>query len=280
VSMGTSSPRCKPLIRWAGSKRKLVRRLIPFWGEGFKRYIEPFAGSAALFYAIEPTRALLSDINSELIDTLGTVRRSPRAVYDRLMSFPRGKRSYQTLREQRPLDLSPLDRAARFLFLNRFCFNGLYRTNLSGQFNVPYSADGTGEIPDWKEFLASASLLRRAKLQCGDFAAILETEVRVGDFIYLDPPYAVSNRRIFRQYGPETFGLDDLARLARLLEEIDARGAKFVLSYAICPESKHFFARWPSQKVYAQRNIAGFAKHRRLAAEMIATNIAGSIRLS
>lgn len=262
-----------PLIRWAGSKRKLLPKLLPYWGAGYARYVEPFAGSAALYYAIAPDDAILSDINGELICMLRTVRKQPRAVYNRLHALPRGKSHYLKLRSTPPRHLDSVDRAAQFLFLNRFCFNGLYRTNLAGQFNVPYSPRGTGEFPPWEQFFASAKLLRQATLLKADFASVLEARVRAGDFVYLDPPYAVSNRRMFRQYGANTFGLNDLARLARLMGEIDGRGAKFVLSYAHCPEWREYFGRWPSRKVYTQRNISGFAKHRRLAAEMIATNI-------
>jgi DNA adenine methylase len=261
-----------PFLRWAGSKRKLVPKLVPYWGEGYARYVEPFVGSAALFYAVRPQKALLSDVNAELIESLTAIRDHPLAVHRRATSFPRTAQHYYKLRAIEPKSLAPVDRAARFVYLNRFCFNGLYRTNRFGQFNVPYAPTKTGALPSWEQFSAAARMLRSAQLHCGDFEAVLLDGVRAGDFVYLDPPYAVANRRIFRQYGPQTFGLDDLQRLGRVIEEIDKRRATFVLSYAFCREAKDVFKGWITKRVYTQRNISGFAKHRRTAAELIVTN--------
>ena len=117
-------------------------------------------------------------------------------------------------------------------------------------------------------------MLRRATIVEGDFEKILSDVVRKGDFVYLDPPYAVGNRRVFRQYGPQSFGLADLERLQAVLEEIHARGARFVLSYAWCSEAKRMFSRWSQCRVYTQRNIAGFSQHRRKAAELTLSNTA------
>jgi DNA adenine methylase len=262
-----------PFLRWAGSKRKLLPRLTPYWGGGYARYIEPFMGSAALFYAAMPSAAVLSDINQELVSTFVAVRDHPRAVYNRLLKIPKGKRSYKKLRGTNLEVLNACDRAARFIFLNRYCFNGIYRTNSKGIFNVPYAASRTGRIPDWEHFSAAAERLQSAAIICADFVSVLHAHVRDGDFVYLDPPYAVENRRIFRQYDPKTFGIEDLSRLSKTLELIDQRGAKFVLSYAASPEAKQYFSDWKRTKVFTQRNVSGFAKHRRMAAELIVTNI-------
>lgn len=264
----------RPLLRWAGSKRKLLPKLVEFWRPEFERYVEPFVGSGALFYALTPETALLSDLNGELIDTLTTTRNHPDAVYDLLERIPRGKDSYYALRAQDSSVLTPQAQAARFLFLNRYCFNGLYRTDMKGRFNVPYAATKTGHIPDRPTFIRSARLLKRARLLNADFERVVEKHVKVGDFVYLDPPYAVDNRRIFKQYGPQTFGTDDLARLEKSLSIIEARGAHFVLSYAYCAEALRAFRPWRQRKVFCQRNISGFVQHRRRAAELIVTNCA------
>jgi DNA adenine methylase len=262
----------RPLLRWAGSKRKLLPKLIPYWSSDFGRYIEPFVGSGALFYALAPRTAVLSDLNGELIDALTTTRNRPNAVYDVLESLPRGKDSYYALRSLDASTLLKVERAARFLFLNRYCFNGLYRTDQMGRFNVPFGATKTGDIPDRATFLRSASMLKRATLLNDDFESVIDQHVESTDFVYLDPPYAVDNRRIFKQYGPQTFGTDDLHRVKRCLETIEARGAKFVLSYAYCAEALRTFKEWTHRKVYCQRNISGFVKHRRRAAELVVTN--------
>ena len=272
----------QPFLRWAGSKRKLLPQLIPYWGSGHDRYVEPFAGSSALFFAIQPKRALLSDINPDLIQALKIIRKDPSAVYEQARKESVDQRNFYRLRALDPALLSPIARAARFFFLNRFCFNGLYRTNLNGQFNVPFAAQKTGNLanqktgnlPPWEQFSTAASLLKRSTVRCGDFERVLRSAVRAGDFVYLDPPYAVGNRRIFRQYGADTFGIDDLHRLRAVLQMIEKRGAHFVLSYAYCREAKEAFGGWSSRRVYTHRNISGFARHRRRAAELIVTNVA------
>lgn len=246
---------------------------MPYWGAGYARYIEPFAGSGALFFALQPSKAVLSDINGELIEALECVREAPSEIHALLSSMEHTKAEYYRIRS---LDRNSLDkrgRATRFIYLNRYCFNGLYRTNLAGQFNVPFASSGTGGIPSLEVFLQNARRLSAATLVHGDFDSVVRKEVKKGDFVYLDPPYAVENRRIFRQYGPQTFGLDDLARLKALLQEIQVRGAHFLLSYACCKEVKEYFGGWVQRQVYTQRNIAGFSRHRRRAAETIVTNI-------
>ncbi len=230
-------------------------------------------GSACVFFAISPSRALLSDLNKDLVDTFNEVRKNPNAVYSSVIKIPNNPDSYYSIRKQTPDSLSSTNRAARFLFLNRFCFNGLYRTNLKGEFNVPYAKSKTGGFPSEEEFIKAAYSLRNVDLRCGDFASIVSDEVRKGDFVYLDPPYAVQNKRIFNQYGPQTFGLNDLERLKDILIKIDSIGALFLLSYANSEGARHYFSNWPSTEVEVQRNIAGFAKHRRKASEILISNL-------
>lgn len=260
-------------LRWAGSKRKLLPKLAPYWREEYERYVEPFMGSAALYFSLEPDNALLSDINGELVDTFSALRDHPRAIHNRLERIPLGSESYYSLRSQDPRELSQLDRAARFIFLNRFCFNGLYRTNKSGQFNVPFSASGTGRLPSWERFKNTSEKLKNATILNLDFAQVLKKHAKSGDFLYLDPPYAVENRRIFRQYGPQVFGTSDLGTLASLLPRLHESGVKFLVSYAYNAHALELFKQWHTRRVYTQRNIAGFAKHRRRACELLVSNV-------
>jgi DNA adenine methylase len=206
-----------------------------------------------------------------LIRTFLAFRDHPQAVSNRLASIPHGKRSYYSIRRQRLSDLEDVDAAAKFIFLNRFCFNGLYRTNEVGRFNVPHGSSGTGRLPSASELRVVARALRRCRIGQADFEDTL-SRTKPGDLVYLDPPYAVGNRRIFSQYGPSSFGLHDLQRLADCLASMDSRNVKFVLSYASCAEAVKFFQRWPRRKIYIQRNIAGFATHRRRAGEVLISN--------
>jgi len=265
-------PGIAPLLRWAGSKRQLLPVLSQFWNVRFSRYIEPFMGSACLFFALSPPRALLSDLNGDLVSTYSAVRDTPLEVHQSLRRIPLGKESYYALRKSDPTTMSVADAAARFIFLNRFCFNGLYRTNLSGQFNVPFAPAKTGRLPTKDELHQYSARLRHARLLSGDFSKTLET-VRAGDFVYLDPPFAVANRRIFRQYGPHTFGRTDLTRLSQYLDRIHCAGAHFVLSYAYCKEARQCFGKWSQRRVRLQRNIAGFSSNRKTAVELLVTNL-------
>ncbi len=261
----------KSFLRWAGSKRRLIPKLRVYWNSGLTRYIEPFVGSAALFFAIEPDNAILSDINSDLVETLCAVRDHPRAVCNRLQRMPQGKDSYYRIREEDVSKWSPLDRAARFIYLNRFCFNGLYRTNNSGKFNVPYAASKTGQLPSQEVLYKAAKILSRAHIVSRDYQKTLQ-DVQSGDFVYMDPPYAVQNSRIFYQYGPDCFGTDDLTRLASALPDIDRCGATFLVSYALCQEALDAFDGWHIHQVKTQRSVAGFSRHRREAIEILVSN--------
>jgi len=258
-------------LRWAGSKRQHVPFLRHCWTKGrYSRYVEPFAGSAAAFFAIAPHEALLSDINRDLIQTYRTVRRAPTSVYQHLSSFPTGKDAYYHVRSMQPR--SSVTKAARFIYLNRFCFNGLYRTNMLGHFNVPYGAPKTPNIPGPGHFVACARLLGRATLMAGDFRTPLE-KVKQGDFVYLDPPYAVSRRRVFIQYAKDHFSTLDLGDLSAWLREIDRRKASFVLSYADSREARSAFPGWNTRRFAVRRNVAGFSNARRNHYELFLSNI-------
>lgn len=261
----------KPFLRWAGSKRKLLPRLRTYWQPHHKRYVEPFMGSAVLFFKINPQDAILGDINGDLVETYHCVRDHALALHRALLRLPTGKRSYYQIRSQDPVNLCEVERTARFIYLNRYCFNGLYRTNQQGDFNVPYSGSRTGSLPSLPELRNVAKALKRSKIVHSDFQKTLSA-VRANDFVYIDPPYAVSNRRIFRQYGPSSFGLDDLTRLADVLIEIDRRNATFLVSYAMCREALETFGQWHIRRALTQRSVAGFSKHRRKAVEVLVSN--------
>jgi DNA adenine methylase len=250
-----------PFLRWAGSKRKLLPNLLPLFARRFERYIEPFMGSAVLFFALTPNKAVLSDFNKDLIATFKAVRDIPEEVWRNLSRLPLGKESYYQIRSQEPSNLSRAQAAARFIYLNRFCFNGLYRTNLQGQFNVPFGAARSGSLPELSELKASSFALRRAKICCGDFERIVRTEVRSGDFVYLDPPYALNEGRIFRQqYGVNHFERKDIRRLGDLLFVIDRADACFLLSYAYCDEALVEFAPWPKRTLIPETEMLNFSK--------------------
>jgi DNA adenine methylase len=261
-----------PIFRWAGSKRRLASRIAQYWHPSFARYVEPFAGSACLFFFLQPKAALLSDINGDLIETYSTIKRNPKAVHSRLSQIPLGRESYYQLRASRKGDLSTTERAARFIFLNRFCFNGLYRTNLAGAFNVPYSPRKTGQLPALTDLQNIARKLQTAQILQSDFEETIDSTV-AGDFIYADPPYAISEARVFREYHPNSFAVSDIPRFANCLNRAAVRGVKVVVTYADSADFRAAFSGWDISEVITPRNISGFAKHRKLAIELIATTL-------
>ena len=261
----------RPLLRWAGSKRQLVSQLASYWSTDNARYVEPFAGSACLFFELEPPTALLGDINRDLIETYEVVRSQPRDLFRALRTWKNQADEYYYVRALDPTSLGETQRAARLIYLNRFCFNGLYRTNRSGRFNVPYGGRRTGGLPSLEQLLATSDLLSNTELVAGDFSLVLG-RIKVGDFVYLDPPFSVTGRRIFKEYDRATFGESDLARLRRALNDLNGQGAIFLLSYADCPEGRMLAEGFATKKIVTQRNIAGCTGNRRTSNELLVTN--------
>jgi DNA adenine methylase len=263
-----------PFLRWAGSKRKLVPVLRDYWRSEFRTYFEPFMGSAQLFFALDQAQeGFLSDRNNELVETYLQIQKSPRLVYNHLRGFINSENEYYRVRNADISKLGKNQRAARFIYLNWLCFNGLYRTNNAGKFNVPYSKNHTKKLDNWPILKAASEKLQNIKIEAGDFEDIIRTNVKPNDFVYLDPPYALENQRIFTQYCNYTFGLSDLDRLLELTHFINRKGAFFILSYAHSNEIIQMFDHWSCRKVNVQRNIAGFAEFRRKSDEVIFTNI-------
>lgn len=261
-----------PFLRWAGSKRGAIPVLSEHVPKDYKRYIEPFAGSACLFFHVQPKKAIIADLNGELIDTYAAIKQSPGQVSRALAKLPFGREQYYNIRQEKADRLSPVQRAARFIYLNRFCFNGLYRTNAEGKFNVPFGAPRNATVPTASHLKACSDVLSRAKLVTGDFEKAVSSSVMEGDFVYLDPPFFQTEGRVFRQYTSKPFMKSDLARLKRLLSYIDATGATFVLSYAQNNEAKELFRGWYSKTISLHRNISGFAGARGKAKEIVVSN--------
>lgn len=266
--MGTAPP----FLRWAGSKRQILPKLAQFWNHSFSRYVEPFAGSACLFFYLAPRAALLGDINGELISTYRTVRDEYREVSRVLRTMRKGKRQYYRIRSLLPERLPRAKRAAHFVYLNRCCFNGLYRTNRKGNFNVPYGGKGSGSLPPLKTLKNASALLERATLVKGDFESVLD-RVRPGDFIYMDPPFSVSNRRVFKEYDASVFSFEDVIRLRRRMEQLSQMGIPFVVSYVQSSEADYLSKGFNISIVSVRRNVSGFLAGRIQCKELLISNL-------
>jgi DNA adenine methylase len=260
----------QPLLRWAGSKRKLVSILQAYAPQTFVRYYEPFAGSACLFLALRPSAAVLGDLNQDLIHTYSVVRSHPRLVSRLMHRMPRTSSFYYQLRAIRPETLDELTRAARFLYLNHYCFNGVYRANAEGQFNVPRGTK-TGALKAEAEFVRVSIALRGVELRCCDFEACV-ADIATGDFVYLDPPYARPGQRNRGEYGPGCFEYPDLPRLLSCLKRIDHAGGHFLFSYRSSPSVLRDVSCWYVKRLRVRRHVSGFAKHRQVVEEVLVSN--------
>lgn len=267
-------------LRWAGSKKQILVELSSCWFAATSsskqrnfRYIEGFSGSASLFFFIQPSRALLVDINAELQHCLNRVKLSPKGVALALRDYKNTEDEYYEIRKRDPAGLKPNERAANFIYLNRNCFNGLYRTNREGKFNVPYGGKRAGRLPDYAQLQYYSSLLANADLLTGDFHSSLIDVVAKNDFLYLDPPYAKRNADLDNQYGPDVFGLRDIRKMGDLLKVADKRGAKFLVSYAACEEIEEIAGAWHTHTLSVRRTIAADSEKRRHVDEILITNI-------
>jgi len=260
------------LLRWAGSKRALLPRLAELLGSSVENYVEPFCGSAALFFSLSPKQAYLYDLNDKLINTLKTIRDKHQEVYSFFSDMPTTKEAYYDLRTRyNNADMADVEAAASFLFLNRYGFNGLWRTNLKGHFNVPFG--GASARSPGLAFVANcADLLSRAHLESLDFRASLKKHRGKDVTIFADPPYSTSSRRTFKEYGPKVFQNTCFRDLAEELMELDRSGCRVILAYCDDEEVRKLFAGWNIEEVTVTRNVGGFADRRRVARELLVYN--------
>lgn len=262
----------KPILRWAGSKKRSLEYLLGAAPEQFERYIEPFAGSACLFFNLSPPKAILGDINPQLMDFYRTVTRHGSRVFDIFLSLKRNSETYYHIRDVYPSEPGIIRKAAYFFYLNRNCFNGIFRVNKSGKFNVPFSDSRVPAYPTKEDFLNSVRALATAKLDCSDFVKLCNKHVREGDFVYLDPPYYVPKQRVFREYVPHDFASEDVARLSTMLQLIDTRGARFLLNYPDCRMMRTIAREWRHHTIEIRRTISGKTDSRGNARELLIYN--------
>ena len=238
--------------------------------------MEPFAGSACLFFHIAPPKALLGDLNADLIGTYREVKKNPQGIREILMGLWKGPRVYKRIRDDvDPKQLSQTERAARFIYLNRCCFNGIFRTNSDGKFNVPYGGNKSGRMPKKKHLIGCSELLENATLVAGDFEKVL-AKVKPGDFVYMDPPFSVNARRVFREYDKSIFTFEDVERLRSWMLDLKKRKIPFLVSYAESEEADFLKKGFHTEIVSVRRNIAGFSKDRARSNELLISYTARS----
>jgi DNA adenine methylase len=267
LSTGAISP-LKPLLKWPGGKRFLAPLISEqFVASRARRYVEPFAGGAAVLFEIEPKRALISDTNSELMNLYAVVRDQTAQLLARLRKFQNSETEYYRVRSSRPR--SAIERAARAYYLQRLSFNGIYRENLAGEFNVPYGQKRHLACFDKVEILGAAAVLARCHLSAQDFRVTL-SRVGEGDFVYIDPPYTVThNDNGFIKYNSRLFSWKDQIDLAQEATSAARRGAHITVSNANHHEVKRLYRAFKYDEVVRTSKIAASSWARRKISEAL-----------
>lgn len=276
-----SDPR--PFVKWAGGKRQLIPILQENLPRELGSYYEPFLGGGALLFRILTNRNYqkchVSDLNSDLILAYITIRDKIDNLIDSLKRHERNyqkdaKSYYYSIRESQPR--SQVEKTSRLIFLNRTCFNGLYRVNTKGKFNVPLGKYTNPNIVNEENLRSVSEVLNnsRVEIECRDFASVL-SDVKKGDFVYFDPPYQpTSNTANFTSYTNKDFTLKDLKRLSDLCFNLDSKGCKVMLSNSDSNEVFDIFntKSWKIQKIQANRAINSNSKKRKGHFELLIKN--------
>lgn len=271
-----------PFIKWAGGKGQLLNQLLPFFPTYFSTYYEPFLGGGAVFFQIHPLNAQLSDINPALINTYSQIKTNVNNLiqeliklqqqYLRLKQTERETFFYQvrSLYNQTPSDT--LAKAVYFIFLNKTCFNGLYRENSKGKFNVPFGRYDNPTIVDEKNLRAAHQALQPVSLKTDSFERVVET-AQSGDFIYFDPPYhPLTTTSNFTSYTVNDFGEREQILLRDVFRKLDRNGVKVMLSNSCTTFIQSLYEGFNQIELQASRAINSKASGRGKIAELLITN--------
>ncbi len=266
-----------PFLKWAGGKRWFAQRFLQLIPNKFNRYIEPFLGSGAIFFALRPQSAILSDLNSELIESYVSVREAPEVIEELLSRYQvlHSKEHYYETRANKPEN--QVERAAWLIYLNRTCWNGLYRVNLNNQFNVPIGTKSQVVLPT-DDFHAISNALKQAHLIHQDFEKTLDMAAD-GDFVFIDPPYTVKhNLNGFLKYNDHIFSWTDQIRLRDAVARAASRGAMVLVTNANHRSVSEIYEGVGGQTVLSRASVlAASSAHRTNTEElMIRTWVEGA----
>lgn len=268
-----------PILKWAGGKRQLLPQIMPLIPNDINRYYEPFVGAGAVLFELQPKRAIINDLNSELINVYQVIKDNPDELIGLLTQYDDAhcKEHYYLLRDidrnqQAFAMLTPIEKAARTIYLNRTCYNGLYRVNKAGYFNTPMGHNSTIQIVNEEGIRAISDYLNTNDIR------ILNTDyktavrwIRNTDFVFLDPPYYPTNRDYFTRYDASPFGVDEQSQLKQFCDGLNNRGIRFIQTNSDCDEVRELYHNYHLQVVNVNRfinaDVAG-----RTATELIITN--------
>jgi DNA adenine methylase len=262
----------EPFLKWPGGKRWLVHQYASLFPSQYRRYLEPFLGGGAVFFHLTPQRAVLSDANSELVNAYQCLRKHAKVIEKRLSELQQkhSKTLYYRIRATRPTD--PIEQAVRFLYLNRTCFNGIYRVNLRGEFNVPIGTKDRVAYPEgYLEGIATC--LHHASIRIADFEETID-RAAADDFVFVDPPYTVMhNNNNFVKYNANLFSWADQMRLVSAVKRAARRGAALMISNADHRSVRELYRDFGTHhRVDRTSILAADMLHRRKTTELLITS--------
>ena len=253
----TKAPVAKPILKWAGGKTQMLGELMPRVPKTYGRYIEPFFGGGALFFSLKPENAIIADSNPELINMYLQVAHHVDDVIECLQKYENTSEMFYEVRSLDWQTLPKAEAAARTIYLNKTCFNGLYRVNRSGQFNTPFGKYKNPKICDIDALRLASEALRKADILCGDYILVLEHYAQPGDFVFLDPPYLpISENSDFKRYTKEQFYEDDHVELAKMIDTLHERGCYVILTNSNHPLVHQLYEQYKIEVIQTKRHIS------------------------
>lgn len=259
----------KPFLKWAGSKSKLLHHILPYIPENFSTYYEPFLGSGALFFSLNVKCAVLGDVISDLIDTYASIRDNPQKVISSLSKWTPNKETYYEMRSRTAKNR--FEKAAQLIFLNKTCWNGLYRVNLKGEFNVPFGRMKSDFIFSSDNLQACANKLSslNVSLIASDFSKTVEAAEK-GDLVYFDPPYVTSHyKNGFHEWNAKLFTWDDQIRLASITRNLVRKGVTVLMTNADHPDILKLYKGFAVRRFERYSTLASNTDYRQRTTEVL-----------
>jgi DNA adenine methylase len=276
MSQEKNKKRIEPFLKWAGGKSQLLKQfetLLPK-ADSYKRYIEPFIGGGAVFFYLEPHEAIIADLNKDLINAYKILKNHAKELIKTLEYYQHNhsKDFFLKIRDEYNADkLDNINKAAHLIYLNKACFNGLYRVNKKGEFNVPFGQHKKFMV-NQESLLATSRLLKHTQIENIDFKKVLEY-AKKGDFIYFDPPYyPLTTGSDFTSYNKEGFLEKEQETLADIFEQLDRRGCLLMLSNSDTKFIRNLYKKWNITRVSAKRFINCIAEKRGNVNEVVIRN--------
>ena len=268
-----------PVLKWVGGKRQLLDTLKPLFPKGYKSYCEPFIGGGAVLFSIQPKNAYVNDINAELINVYNVIQNDVDELIELLKLMKNDSKFFYEIRDwdrdrEKYQSLSEVQKAARIIYLNKTCYNGLYRVNNAGEFNSPFGSYKNPNIVNEPVLRAVSNYFNKANIHftTGDYSLVLKN-IPKGTFVYLAPPYdPISTSSNFTGYSRGGFGREEQIRLKAFCDKLDSRGIKFMLSNSATEFILDQYQNYKITRVQAKRSINSVGSKRGNVDEVVVTN--------